>query len=89
MHLQYIPAGLRIVQSPASHAGAMAEIELAGAGPWRASERGGRRIEVRQHAEYRLPSQLRLELEGTRVLIHSPVYGPDALVDVAAGLRRA
>ncbi len=89
VHLHYGPAGLRIVESPAGHPGEPAGIELAGAGPWRESERDGRRIEVREHAEYRLPSQVRLELEGTRIVIHSTVYGHDALADIAVGLKRA
>ena len=89
VHLQYVGAGVRIAQSPASHPDAMSGFVFDGAGPWREVERRGRRIEIQEHADDRRPAQVRLDLEGTRVVIPSAVFGAEALADVAAGLRRA
>jgi hypothetical protein len=89
VHLQYASEGLRIAQSPAGHPDAMNGVVFDGAGPWRELERGGRRMEVQEHLERRPGAQVRLDLEGTRVVVHSWNLDADGLADVAAGLRRA
>ena len=89
VHLQYVSKGVRIAQSPAAHPNAMNGFVFDGAGPWREVERAGRRMEVQEQVERRPPAQVRLDLEGTRVVVHSWDVDADGLVDVAAGLRRA
>jgi hypothetical protein len=46
-------------------------------------------VQAREPAESWQPAQVRLELDGTRILIHSADLGADALVEVALGLVRA
>jgi hypothetical protein len=89
VHLQYLRNGVRIAQSPAGHPDAMSGFVFDGAGPWRELERGGRTMEVQDHVERRPGAQVRLVLEGTRVVVHSWSLDADALADVAAGLKRA
>jgi hypothetical protein len=52
-------------------------------------ERDGRRMQVREPAESWQPAQLRMELDGTRIDMHSNDVGAAALADLAAGLVRA
>ncbi len=78
-----------IGQSPEDHPDDHHEYDYARAGPWRDAERDGRRMEVREQLEDWHPAQVRLELDGTRIFIHSSDLEPGALVDVAAGLKRA
>jgi outer membrane lipoprotein-sorting protein len=80
--------GVMVSQSPAGHPAAE-EYEPAGASPWRDIERGGRAMQVRDPAEDWQPAQLRMELDGTRIDMHSNDVGADALADLAAGLVRA
>jgi hypothetical protein len=46
-------------------------------------------MQRRAPAESWQPAQVRMELEGTRILISSADLGADALTDLAAGLVRA
>ena len=46
-------------------------------------------MQVREPAESWHPAQARLDIDETRILIHSSDLGADALVDLAAGLVRA
>lgn len=46
-------------------------------------------MEVQEHVERRPGAQVRLEPEGTRVVVHSWKLDADGVADVAAGLRRA
>lgn len=80
--------GVMVSQSPAGHPAAE-EYEPAGANPWRDIERGGRPMQVRDPAEDWQPAQLRMELDGTRIGMHSNDLGAGALADLAAGLVRA
>ena len=89
VNLQYTATATRIAQSPVSHPGQQARIVLEGAGPWRDTERNGRHMEVREHAEGPRPAQVCLELEGTWIEIHSWELDINALADLAGGLRRA
>ena len=79
--------GLSITESPA-HGPRDDEAEGPG-GPWRAIERNHRPMEIREPAESWQPAQVRMELDGTRILIHSGDLGADALADLAGGLVRA
>jgi hypothetical protein len=89
VHLQYVGQGVRIAQSSAGHPDAMSAFVFDGAGPWREIERGGRTMEAQDHVERRPGAQVRLELEGTLVVVHSGSLDVDALADIAAGLQRA
>jgi outer membrane lipoprotein-sorting protein len=79
--------GLRLAESPAD--GPRDEEAEGPGGPWRAIERNHRRMQIREPAESWQPAQARLDLDGTRILIHSADLGADALADLAAGLVRA
>ena len=79
--------GLRLVESPAD--GPKDEEAEGPGGPWRAIERNDRRMQIREPAESWQPAQARVDLDGTRILIHSADLGADALADLAAGLVRA
>lgn len=46
-------------------------------------------MQVHEPAESWQPAQVRLELDGTRILMHSTDLGADALADLAVGLVRA
>jgi hypothetical protein len=70
----------------AGHPGEDGDYEPAQPNPWRTIDRDGRRLDVREPAESWRPAQVRLELDGTRILIHSTALGADALADVAGGL---
>ena len=91
VHLHYRAAdgthALSIAQSPADRP-ADEEAEGPG-GPWRQIDRNHRRMQTREPAASWQPAQVRMELEGTRILIHSTDLGADALADLAAGLVRA
>jgi outer membrane lipoprotein-sorting protein len=93
VHLHYrAPDGMRgfsIAESPANHPGEHDEYEHAAANPWRSIDRDQRRMQVREPAESWQPAQVRLELDGTRILINSTDLDADALLDVAGGLVRA
>jgi hypothetical protein len=79
--------GLTIAESPAD---GPVDTEAEGpGGPWREVERNQRRMEIREPVESWQPAQARLELDGTRVFIHSADLAVDALADVAADLVRA
>jgi outer membrane lipoprotein-sorting protein len=79
--------GLSVAESPADHPGDHSE--HARANPWRTIDRNQRRMQVREPTESWQPAQVRLELDGTRILIHSTDLDADALADVAAELVRA
>jgi hypothetical protein len=79
--------GLSITESPA-HGPRNDEAEGPG-GRWRASERNHRPMEIREPAESWQPAQVRMELDGTRLLIHSSDLTAEALADVAGELVRA
>ena len=93
VHLHYrAPDGthaVNIAQSPAGHPGEHSEYEHARPGPWRDVERDGRRMQVREPTEAWQPAQLRTELDGTRILMHSGDLSADWLADFAAQLVRA
>jgi hypothetical protein len=55
-------------------------------GPWQAIERNDRPMQIREPAERRQPAQVRVDLDGTRILIHSTDLGAEALADLAADL---
>jgi hypothetical protein len=78
---------LTIGQGPADHPAA--DEEAGPGGPWRAVERNGRRMQIRDPAESWQRAQARLELGGTRILIDSGDLEADALADLGAGLVRA
>lgn len=73
-------------QSPTRHPGEQPDYEHAHPGPWRVEPRAGRRIEVREPVEHWQPTQVRLELEGTRILIHSHDLDAKWLTELAATL---
>jgi outer membrane lipoprotein-sorting protein len=75
---------LRISESPADHPNDE-EAEGPG-GSWQEIERNHRRMQTREPAESWQPAQLRMELEGTRILISSTDLGVDALAELAVGL---
>ena len=81
--------GLRVAESPADHPGEHSDDDHARANPWRTIDRDRRRMQLREPDESWLPAQVRLELDGTRILIQSADLEADALADVAAGLVRA
>jgi hypothetical protein len=81
--------GLSVAESPAGHPGEHSDYEHAQPNRWRTIDRNQRRMQVREPAESWQPAQVRLELDGTRILIHSTDLGADALADVAVGLVRA
>jgi hypothetical protein len=78
-----------IAESPADHPGEHSDYEHARPNPWQEVERDGRRMQVREPAESWQPAQVRLQLDGTRVHIHSSDMAAAALVDLAGGLVRA
>lgn len=80
---------LAIHLSPADHPGEHPEYDHADPGPWIDQERDGRRMQVREPAEDWQPAQARLELDGTRILIHSRDLDASWLADLAGGLVRA
>jgi outer membrane lipoprotein-sorting protein len=75
-----------VAESPAAHPGEHADYEHARPNAWEDVERDGRRMQIREPAESWQPAQARLELEGTRILIHSSDLAAGALADLAAGL---
>jgi len=78
---------LRITESPADGPG---DLEAEGpGGPWRAIDRNKRPMQIRERAESWHAAQARLDLDGTRILIHSGDIAAGALADLAAGLVRA
>ena len=77
---------VNIAESPAGHPGEHSDYEHARPGPWRQIERDGRSMEIREPAESWQPAQVRLELDGTRIHIHSGDLTADWLADLAAGL---
>jgi outer membrane lipoprotein-sorting protein len=81
--------GLSVAESPADHPGEHSDYEHARANPWRTIDRNQRRMQVREPAESWQPAQVQLELDDTRILIHSADLDAAALSDVAAGLVRA
>jgi outer membrane lipoprotein-sorting protein len=81
--------GVMVSQSPTAHPAAPEDYEPARAGPWQDVEREGRPMQVREPAESWQPAQVRLQLDGTRVHIHSSDMAAAALVDLAGGLVRA
>lgn len=88
VHLHYRAAdathGLSIAESPAGEP-RDAEAEGPG-GPWRDVERDGRRLELREPVESWHAAQVRMDLDGTRILIRSEDLPADALAELAAGL---
>jgi hypothetical protein len=93
VHLHYrAPDGthtVSIAQSPADHPGEHSDYEHARPNPWLEIERGGRRMQIREPAESWQPAQVRLELDGTRIHIHSGDLTADWLADLAARLEAA
>lgn len=63
--------------------------ELPGAGEWEQHRWNGRDMELREPAEDGHPAQVRLELEGTRVHLHSVSLDARLLAGAAADLVRA
>jgi hypothetical protein len=80
---------ITMAQSPAGHPGQHSDYEHANPGRWREVTRAGRRMEVREPRESWQPAQVRLEIDGTRIHIHSNDLDADALADFAASLVRA
>ncbi len=80
--------GLSVAESPADHPGEHGDCGHVRAHPWRTID-GPRRMQLREPAGSWQPAQVRLALDGTRILIHSTDLGADALADVAVGLVRA
>jgi hypothetical protein len=81
--------GFSVAESPADHPGEHSEYEHARPGPWQDIERNQRPMRTREPAESWQPAQVRLELEGTRIHIHSTDLAAESLATVAAELRRA
>jgi hypothetical protein len=77
---------VHVAELPAKRAAEHDEYEPAGAGPWHPVERAGRAMEIRDPAESWQPAQLRVELDGTRILMHSHDLPAGALADLAADL---
>ncbi len=77
---------IHVVQLAADRAGDYDEYDPGGAGPWLQFERDGRTIEIRDPAESWQPAQLRVELDGTRILMHSNELAADSLADLASDL---
>jgi hypothetical protein len=80
---------VHVVQIAAERADEYEEYEPGGAGRWRRVERDGRTIEIRDPVESWHPAQLRLELDDTRILMHSNDVTADSLADLAGDLVRA
>lgn len=78
-----------IAESPADHRGEHSSYEHDRPSPWREIERDGRRLPVREPAESLQPAQVLLELDGTRIHIHSRDLTADRLAGLAAGLVSA
>jgi hypothetical protein len=93
VHLHYrTPDGthtVSIAESPHDHPGEHADYEHARPNPWQESERGGRRMRIRDPAEGWQPAQVRLELDGTRIHIHSRDLTGDWLAELASVLVAA
>jgi outer membrane lipoprotein-sorting protein len=77
---------VNVTELPADRAGEHEEYEPARAGAWQPVERDGRRMEIRDPVESWQPAQLRIELDGTRILMHSNDLAAAALADLAADL---
>ena len=77
---------VHVVELAADRAGDNDEYEPARAAPWEQIERDGRTMEIRDGAESWQPAQLRLELDGTRILMHSNDIAADSLADLACDL---
>jgi outer membrane lipoprotein-sorting protein len=77
---------VNVTELPADRAGEHDEYEPSRAGPWQPVEHDGRAMEIRDPAESWQPAQLRVELDGTRILMHSNDLAATALADLAAGL---
>lgn len=90
VHLNYrAPDGthtVSIVESPAGHPGEHSDYEHSRPNPWQETERGGRQMQIREPAESWQPAQVRLELDGTRILMHSGDLAADWLAELAGGL---
>jgi outer membrane lipoprotein-sorting protein len=78
--------GVHVVELAADRAGGEDEYEPARAAPWEEIERDGRAMEIRDGAESWQPAQLRVELDGTRILMHSNDIAADSLADLACDL---
>lgn len=78
--------GVHVVELGADRAGDNDEYEPARAAPWEEIERDGRTMEIRDGAESWQPAQLRVELDGTRILMHSNDIAADSLADLACDL---
>jgi outer membrane lipoprotein-sorting protein len=77
---------INVTQLPADRVGEHDEYEPSRAGPWQPMEHNGRPMEIREPAETWQPAQLRVELGGTRILMHSNDLAAPALADLAADL---
>ena len=77
---------VHVVELAADRAGDNDEYEPARAAPWEEIERDGRAMEIRDGAETWQPAQLRVELDGTRILMHSNDIAADSLADLACDL---
>jgi hypothetical protein len=93
VHLHYrAPDGthaVSVAESPADHPGEHSDYEHARPNPWHKIERDGRSMQIREPAESWQPAQVLLELDGTRIHIHSGDLTADWLADLAAGLVQA
>jgi hypothetical protein len=77
---------VQVAELAADRTGDYEEYEPSRAGPWQPVERNGRAMEVREPAESWQPAQLRMELDGTRILMHSHDLAAGVLADLAADL---
>lgn len=77
---------VRITQVPAAAEGEYDEWDHARPAPWQETFRDGLRIEWREPLEDWQPARVRLDREGTRILIDSAELPADALLDLAANL---
>ncbi|HEX4670738.1 MAG TPA: hypothetical protein VH279_00650 [Solirubrobacteraceae bacterium] len=93
VHLQYRAEdgthAISIAESPAAHPGEHADYEHARPNPWQDIEHDGRAMQIREPAENWQPATVRMQLDGTRILIHSTDLTASALADLAAGLLPA
>jgi len=81
--------GFTITESPAGRALDPEAYGPARPDPWQEVVRGERMLQIREPAEHWHQAQVRLEIDGTQILIGSNDLEADSLADVAAGLVRA
>lgn len=77
---------VNVAESPADHPGEHSDYEHARPNPWQPIDRDGRSMQIREPAEDWQPAQVLLELDGTRIHMHSGDLSADRLADLAATL---